>query len=134
MLKKFHARDDIESAGVRRGVFLGDRFFVAHRKLAFVQMKLGDAKRPLGSIDTGDFGAAARERFREDAAAAADVEHPCAGEGHVLRDPLQAQRIDVVQRPKFALRIPPAVRKLVELLDFGRIDVHRKIGVRARFH
>src|SRR5262249_49923868 len=40
-----------------------------------------------------------------------------------LADPPQAQRIDLVQRPELAVRVPPAVRELAEFLQLGRVGV-----------
>ncbi len=40
-----------------------------------------------------------------------------------LIDPAQAQRVDLVQRLEFAVRIPPAVGELAEFLELQRIDV-----------
>ena len=39
------------------------------------------------------------------------------------RDVVDAQRIDVVQRPKIAFGVPPAMRQRLELGDFRLIDV-----------
>ena len=68
--------------------------------------------------------AAPRHRLGEDAAAAADVEHLLAGEAALPVDPVQAQRVDLVQRPELALRVPPAVRELAEFLELGGVGVH----------
>src|SRR5438034_6442816 len=38
-------------------------------------------------------------------------------QAEVRIDPPEAQRVDLVQRPEFALRIPPAVRERVEFGD-----------------
>ncbi len=86
-------------------------------------MKLGDAQRLLGQVDAGHPRAAASHRLGEDAAAAADVQHVAAFELRMLRDPLQAQRVDLVQRAELALGIPPAVREFPEFLQLGRIGV-----------
>jgi len=39
-------------------------------------------------------------------------------------DPVQAQRVDLVERLELALRIPPAVRERAEFFQFLRIGVH----------
>ena len=77
-------------------------------------MQLGDAQAFLAKVDARHLGAAPRHRLGEDAAAAADVEHLLAGEAGGAVDPFQAQRVDLVQRPELALRVPPAVRELAE--------------------
>jgi hypothetical protein len=43
-------------------------------------------------------------------------------------DPVQAQRVDVVQRPELALGVPPAVGEFSELLQLCGIGVHRIRG------
>ena len=64
-----------------------------------------------------------RHRFGENAAAAADVDDALPDEITMARDVVQAQRIDVVQRPKLAFGIPPSMRERFEFRDFRMIDV-----------
>src|SRR6185295_8007028 len=46
----------------------------------------------------------------------------------------EPQRIDLVQRLEFALRIPPAVGQLTEFLEFDRIDIdHFQAAFRSTF-
>ena len=49
--------------------------------------------------------------------------------GAMRVDPVQAQRVDLVQRPELAFRVPPAVGELAELGQFARIGVdgHRHV-------
>src|SRR4051812_142125 len=128
VLEELHAGDDVEGARMFGGVFLGACVRVDDVGLALQQVELGDAQRFLGEIDAGHRGAARRHRFGEDAAAATDIEHPLAGERRALVDPAQAQRVDVVQRPEFALRVPPPVRELVNLLDLGRAGLPARVS------
>src|SRR4051794_291041 len=90
-------------------------------------MQLRDTQAFLAEVDAGDLGAAARHRLGEDAAAAADVEHLLAGEAGGAVDPFQAQRVDLVQRPEFALGVPPAVCELRKLLELCGVGVHAPI-------
>src|SRR6185369_5788106 len=69
-------------------------------------------------------GAAARHRLGEDAAAAAHVDHLLARQPREAVDPVQAQRVDVVQRLEFARRVPPAMRELAEFVELGLVGVH----------
>ena len=71
-------------------------------------------------VDAQHLGAAPRHRIGQDAAAAADVEHALARQRRDALDPVQAQRIDLVQRPEFAVRVPPAMGQLAELGEFLR--------------
>src|SRR5919204_594241 len=43
-------------------------------------------------------------------------------------NPVKPQWIDLGQRPKLAVRVPPAMRELAELLKLGRIDIHAHAG------
>src|SRR4029077_11453494 len=81
-------------------------------------------QRLFREIDTFDFCTAPRHRLGQDSAAAADVERRFSGELRDAVDPLQAQRIDLVERLELALRIPPAVRERAEFFQFLRIGVH----------
>src|SRR5439155_13521894 len=107
------------------GVVFGGGALVSHLCLALQQVQLGDAQRFLGEVDARDLGAAAGHRLGEDAPAAAHVEHPLAAEARALVDPVEAQRIDVVQRAELALRVPPAMGELAEFLQLCRVGVHR---------
>src|SRR5262245_49568596 len=88
-----------------------------------MQMQLGDLQRLVGEVDARDPRARARHRLGEDAAAAADVEHVLPFERRVLLDPAQAQRVDLVQRPELALRVPPAVGQVTEFAQLGGVCV-----------
>src|SRR6202158_4166859 len=87
-------------------------------------MQSGHAKRFVGQIDASDLGAVVRHGFSENAAAAADVEHRLAGKSAALAGGvILPERIDVVQRFKFACRIPPMMRKRAELGELRRVDI-----------
>jgi len=88
-------------------------------------MKLRHPQRLVGQVDSEDVGTRRAHRFGQDAAAAADIEHPLAGQRGPLVDPVEPQRIDLVQRTKRSGRIPPPVGQFAELLQLGRIDIHR---------
>ena len=104
-------------------VRLGGRQQVFHRLAAFEQMQLRDLERFFRKVDSRHRCAQPRHRFREDAAAAADVEHALAGQLRQPVDPGEAQRVEIVQRAELALRIPPAVRELAEFRELGRVCV-----------
>src|SRR5690606_17546940 len=71
-------------------------------------------------------GAALGHGLAEDAAAATDVQYALAGQADALVDPVDPQRIDVVQRFELAFAIPPAVCQGLEFGDFGAVDVAHK--------
>src|SRR4029079_15699409 len=56
-------------------------------------------------------------------AATTNVQHTLASESRNTIHVSEPQRIDLVQRLEFALRIPPAVGQLTEFLEFDRIDI-----------
>ena len=56
-------------------------------------------------------------------AAAAAVEHALSLQADSLVDPVEAQRVDVVQWLEFAGRIPPAVGEVAEFFKFGGVCV-----------
>src|SRR6266850_2248243 len=120
-----HAGHDVELPGVALGVVLGACAFVSHRRLALQQVELGNAQRFFREVDARDPGPAVRHRLGEDAAAAAHVEHALAAEARAAVDPVEAQRVDVVQGAELAVRVPPAVRELAEFLQLCRVGVHR---------
>jgi hypothetical protein len=80
-------------------------------------------QRRFAHVDAGDRGAALGHGFAEDAAAAADVEHFLAGQADALVNPVDAQRVDVVQRFELAFAVPPAMGQGFEFGDFGVVDV-----------
>ncbi len=86
-------------------------------------MQLGDLQGLVGQVYAGDMGAQSGHAFRQDAAAAADIQHGLAGESGMAVDIAQAQRVDVVQRLEFAVRIPPFVGQLREFFQFDRVGV-----------
>ena len=123
MLEHFHAGDDVEALRLFEREILGADLSVCDLEAAFEQVQLRDLERLVGKIDSGDARSARSHAFGKNAAAAAHVEHAPAVERGMRVDPIDAQRIDVVQRFEFAVGIPPAVRELAEFLDLGRIDV-----------
>ena len=87
-------------------------------------MQLRHLERLVGQVDAQHLRAAPRHRIGQDAAAAAHVQHLAPGDRRNAFDPLQPQRIDFVQRAKFAFQIPPAVGQFGEFGQFGRIGIH----------
>ena len=129
MLEHFHAGHAVELAGLfARQIFGGDQA-VIHFLPAFQQMQLRDLERFFGEVDTGYISTAHRHAFRQNAAAATDIEHAFALDADQFVDVIQAQRVDLVQGFEFAVRIPPACGQRTELGEFGRIDVW--VGLRS---
>ena len=88
-------------------------------------MQLGDAERFLAEVDSDHARPAPGQRFRENAAAAPDVDHALALQSAARPlDPGKAKRIDPVERTEHrALGIPPVMRERPELGELARVDV-----------
>src|SRR6266581_3009392 len=86
-------------------------------------MQLRDLQRLVGKVDALDPCPAPRHRLGEEPAAAADIERRFPGELREAVDPVQAQRVDLVERLELALRIPPAVRERAEFFQFLGVGV-----------
>ena len=86
-------------------------------------MQARDGERLLREVDAHHPGAAPRHAFGEQAAAAADVQNLPAGESGARFDVVEAGRIQVVQGPKFAVRVPPARRRRVEFRDLRGVEI-----------
>jgi hypothetical protein len=95
---------------------------------AFEQVQTGHTQRLVGEIDAGHRRASFAHPFGKQAAAATDVKHALAGELALAVDPVQAQGIDVVQRLEVAARIPPAMRKLAEFLEFALVGIDHVVS------
>jgi hypothetical protein len=129
VLEHFEAGYGIESAGHFIGQLFDRNLAVIDLLAAFQQMQLGDAEWLFRKVDTGHRGAPYCHAFREQAAATADVEYALAGNADGLVDPVQAKRVDVVQRLELAVRVPPVVSEVAKLFQFGRVSVEWGQGV-----
>src|SRR6266853_3095533 len=86
-------------------------------------MQLRDLQRLFGKVDAFHARPATRHGFGQDTAAAADVERGFPREFSDAGYPVQAQRVDLVERLELALRIPPAVRERAEFFQFPGVGV-----------
>ena len=127
VFEHLHAGDDVEMARH----FAGQRFdadlAVVDHEPAFVEMKPRDIEHGRREIDRGHARSGAGERFAEQAAAASDIERVRAFQRRALGNVGEAHRIEIVQRTRFAVRVPPARGKTVEFRGFGWIDVDFRI-------
>ena len=102
----------------------------------------GDRDVALDGVDAGDAGAEPRHRLGQQAAAAADVEQreACQGAGRqrvaamtggdAVADEGDARRVELVQRPELALRVPPGLGHGGELRGLHGIDAGAARGRR----
>ena len=112
--------------GCGGGQFLRGHLPVVHLEARFQQVQPGHLQGRLAHVDAGHLGALRRHGLGQDAPAAADVDHLLAGESAAVAvDVVHPQRVDVVQRLEFAVRVPPARGQFLELGDLGRVDVMR---------
>ena len=86
-------------------------------------MQLRDSEGGFAHVDTGDSRPALSHGLAEDAAAAAYIEDLFAGQVNALVNPVDPQRVDVVQRLELAFAVPPAMGKRLEFGDLGVVDV-----------
>jgi hypothetical protein len=91
-------------------------------------MQLGDAKGAVGQVNAQRISAFAGHRIGQYSPATTNIHYNPARQGCQFIDPLQAQRIDLVQWTKFALRIPPPVGQVREFSQFCWIGVHSTGG------
>jgi hypothetical protein len=117
-----------KAAGARRQRLGGDLAVVEVLHPGLQRMQARHAQRLGGQVDARHVRRLARHRFGQDAAAAADVEHRLAAQAGQFVDPVQAQRVDLVQRAELAVRVPPAVGQITELGKFLGVDVSCMLG------
>ena len=86
-------------------------------------MQAGDCQWLLGHVQAGGSCAGCCHRFGQDAATTTDIENLAAVEIRELSNPVEPQRVYLMEWPKFSVRIPPARRQRIKLGDFGCIDV-----------
>ena len=90
---------------------------------ALQTVKLRHFECGVGKIDAGHAPSALNHAFGEDTAAAADIDHTLAFEWNKPIDPVQAQRVDLVQGAEFAFRVPPLVGQVGKLREFLGVGV-----------
>src|SRR5476651_182411 len=123
VLEHFQASDHVELPGHLFGqVFGGDLpVFDVHARLQLVQ--LGDGQWRFAHVDTHHRGAALGHGFAENPAAATHIQHLLAGHVDALVNPVDPQRVDVVQGFELAFAVPPAMGEGFEFGDFSVVDV-----------
>jgi hypothetical protein len=93
------------------------------RRRRLDRVELGHLERLGSEVDAEHVGTAARHRVGKDAAAAADIEDALALQRREAVDPVEAQRVDLMQRPEIAFRVPPAVGELAEFGELARVGI-----------
>ena len=96
VFQHFHAGDHVVQAGFARGHVFGGDFFIAHLHTGFQAVQVGHLQRLVGQVYAGHLCAFSCHRFRQDAAAAADVDDVLACQRSPGVDPFQPQRVDFV--------------------------------------
>ena len=123
MFQHFKAGDNVILARLLLGEGLGSRLKVIHCSPRFDLVQPSDGKRGFRHVDTGDRCAASCHGFGENAAATADVDNLAALQVDRLSNPVQPQRIDLVQRPEVPRRVPPPGSQCVEFGNLCRIGI-----------
>jgi hypothetical protein len=102
-------------------------FPVSHAwRLRLQGVQLRDPQRFGGQINTKNLRTLTRHGVGQDAATATNIHHLQALQRHKSIDPIQPQGVDLVQGAEFPLLVPPAVRELGELREFGRVNISRR--------
>lgn len=133
MLDHFHVEDGVEPlAG--SGERLGRRRAIVDGKPLLLRMDARGIDVLRRRVGAQHLEPESRHRLAEQTPAAADVEQPEAGERlHALgiapemrrgliADKPQPDRVELVQNPEFAVRIPPFGRQRRKARDFGLVD------------
>ena len=124
MLEHLHASDDIKAGRHLGGQDLDGHLAIAQPFLSSLHRVQLRNPQGLGrQVNAQNIGAARSHRLAQDAAAASHIESCLAGQSGLDVNPVQAQRIDLVQGPKFAVGVPPVVGKLAKLGQLLRICV-----------
>ena len=131
MLDHFHAGDKIELAKAQRAQLARN---VANIEACALGMKRGNSSIFRRGVHACHFAAHARQRFAQQACAAAHIQRGLAGQRlhalhiarpmHVYRiaDKAEPHRIEPVQHGGGTLRIPPIPRQLSEMRGLFRAD------------
>ena len=123
VLEHFQAGDHVELLRHLLGQGFGGDLPIFDVHARFQLMQLSDRQWRFAHVDADHGRAALGHGFTEDAAAATDVEDFLAGQADAFVNPVDPQRVDVVQRFEFALAVPPAMGQGFEFGDFGVVDV-----------
>jgi hypothetical protein len=126
----------LSTASNRAGGFrqrLDTAVTVVDREARLLGVQGGDLDVLLGGIEAGHLGAETRQGFRQQAAAATDVEQlqplqrlvvlgiAVEARAEAVADEAEAQRVEAVQRSELAVGVPPGFRHGGELGDLLRI-------------
>src|SRR5450830_919786 len=123
VFEHFQAGDHVELLGHFLGQGFGGDLAIFDIHPRFQLMQLGHGQRRFTHVDAHHGGAALGHGFAKNAAAATDVQHLLAGQVDALVNPVDPQRVDVVQGFELAFAVPPAVGQGFEFGDFGVVDV-----------
>jgi hypothetical protein len=107
VLEHFEASDNVVLSRLFCGQFFRRRLAVIDGYFRFNLMQSRYRKRALGYIDSAYRRAGTGHGFGKDAAATADINNIFALQIDVLTNPVKPQRIDFMERSKFALWVPP---------------------------
>ena len=86
-------------------------------------MQLRYFERLASQVNTGDLCARSGHGISQNPAAATDIQHLFVVQWRPMVDPLQSQRIDLVQWPELTVDIPPSVSQFRKFRQLGGIYV-----------
>ncbi len=123
MLQEFQAGHDIELTAMPECIIFRTDLFVVDTQSAFPEMQAGNSERFITQVYARNIGAIRRQPFRQQAAAATDIQDLLSGDLHPLLDVVGAQGVDVMERLELAFGIPPSRCEVAEPGQFFRINV-----------
>ena len=113
MFEHLHAGDHVILARLLDGQFLGADFAVCDIGcLGFQRMQLRDTQCLGRKVDAQHLGATSRHRIGQDSATTPHIHNGKPLQRTSCSDPVQPQRIDLVQWTKFAVLVPPAMGQI----------------------
>ena len=89
----------------------------------FELMQSCHCQRGFAHVDAHHGGAALSHRLAQNSAATPHVQHFFASQLHALVNPVDTQRVNVVQWFELAFAVPPAIGKRLKFGDLGVVDV-----------
>ena len=123
VLQHLHAGHHVVAARLFCGQVLGCLHPVINADAGFQTVQTRDLHQLRGQIDGGHLRPFLCQRFAEQAAAAADIQHFGTAQAGAVGHVLQTHRVQRMQRLLRAVGVPPAGGQGGELVQFGLIEI-----------
>ena len=123
VLQQFHTGEYVKTAGIAGSEAFQACGNVFDLQAVFLRMPGSYPDDCLAGVQPPHRCAEARQGLRQNAAAAADVEHTPAVKRYVAADIGQAHRVDIVQGFHGTCGIPPVTGEAFEFFNLVRVDI-----------